>query len=86
MLTNDGRTFSGIKVSEDENQIVIRDNADVDKLAVIARQDLDEIRPGTESSMPGNLANQLKNRQQFLDLLRYVIDVKERGARFEFTP
>ena len=79
VLTNDGRTISGIKVSEDENQIVIRDSADVDKLAVIDRKDLDDIRPGTESSMPGNLANQLKNRQQFLDLLRYVIDVKERG-------
>ena len=79
VLTSDGRTFSGIKVSENENQIVIRDSADVDQLVALARQDIDEIRPGTKSSMPDDLANQLKNRQQFLDLLRYVIDIRERG-------
>lgn len=29
--------------------------------------------------MPDGLVDELKNRQQFLDLIRYVIDVKERG-------
>ena len=78
-LNNDGQIFTGIKVSENENQIVLRDSADITKLIVIDRKDLDLIRPGTVSSMPTGLADLLKNRQQFLDLLRYVIDIKERG-------
>jgi putative heme-binding domain-containing protein len=79
LLTSDGRTVSGIKVSEDDDKIVIRDSDDVDSLIVIARHNLDAIRSGKVSSMPKDLANQLKNRQQFLDLLRYVFDVVERG-------
>ena len=79
ILTLDAETFSGIKVSEDENQIVIRDPANLDQPITILREDIDQIRPGRESNMPANLADQLKNRKQFLDLLRYVIDIKERG-------
>ncbi len=75
----DGRLVSGIIVAENVQNLVIRDIQDVDQLITIRREDLDEIRPGNKSSMPENLADELKNRQQFLDLLRYVIDIKERG-------
>ena len=79
ILTVDGRTISGTKVSEDDTKVVIRDLSNVDNLITILRDDLDQIRPGKQSSMPAELANQLKNRQQFLDLLRYVFDTQERG-------
>lgn len=79
VLTVDGQTINGTKVSEDDEKLVVRDSKDVDKLITIARDDLEGVRPGTTSSMPEDLANELKNRQQFLDLLRYVIDIKERG-------
>lgn len=78
-LTLDGQTKSGMIVSEDADQIVIRDNQDVDKLITIPRTELDGLRPGKLSAMPDKLADELKNRQQFLDLLLYVIDIKERG-------
>ena len=78
-LTLDGKIVTGLLVDENEKQIVIRDSQDVDKLVTIKRDDLDELRSGEKSSMPDNLADALKNRQQFLDLLRYVIDIKERG-------
>jgi len=81
ILTEDGRTVNGIKVREEDDKIVIRDREDVDKLITIAREDIDQMRVGKNSSMPNDLANELKNRQQFLDLLRYVIDVKERGPK-----
>ena len=83
LLTLDGQTIRGTKVSEDENQFVIRDINDVDKLIVIARNDVDEVRDGLESSMPNGLVDELKNRQQFLDLLRYVMDVQQRGPSDE---
>ena len=77
--TLDGQIISGIKVREDDRQVVIRDRDNVDNLIVIDRDDVEQIRPGNESSMPSELVDQLKNRQQFLDLLCYVLDLKERG-------
>ena len=84
VLTVDGQTINGIKVSEDESSMVIRESEDVDKLITIDRDNLEGIRDGTKSSMPDQLANELKNRQQFLDLLRYVFDIKERGPEGHF--
>ena len=79
VLTLDGKTISGTIVSENDERLVIRDIQDVEKLITIKRDDIDEIQPGKKSSMPAELANQLKNRKQFLDLLRYVLDLKTRG-------
>ncbi|MEQ1903878.1 MAG: c-type cytochrome, partial [Pirellulaceae bacterium] len=81
----DGRVISGIVLSEDPQQIVIRDNKNIDQTVTLRREDIEEKKPGTLSSMPENLANELKDRQQFLDLLRYVIDVKERGPELSET-
>ena len=75
----DGKTVVGIKVAEDENQIVIRQPTNLDQPVVIPRDEIEGIREAKLSNMPEKLADELKNRQQFLDLLRYVINVKERG-------
>lgn len=75
----DGRVISGLVVSQDDNVVVLQDIQDIDKLLQIPRVDIEELAPGKVSVMPSGLADQLKSRQQFLDLLRYVIDVKERG-------
>ena len=77
--TIDGETINATKVSEDDEKIIFRDLADVDKLITIAKEDIEGIRPAKLSSMPADLANELKNRQQFLDLLRYVFDQQARG-------
>ncbi len=79
ILGVDGRVYNGIMLSEDAQKIVIRDSQDVDQTVTIRRGDIEEMKPGKLSSMPDNLANELKDRQHFLDLLRYVIDIKERG-------
>ncbi len=75
----DGRAYNGILLSEDAQQVVIRDSQNVDQTVTLLRAEIEEMKPGTVSSMPANLANELKDRQHFLDLLRYTIDVKERG-------
>ena len=79
VLTLDGKTLGGTVVSENDGQVVIRDIQNVEKLITIKREDIDDIRPGKKSSMPAELADQLKDRKQFLDLLRYVLDLKTRG-------
>lgn len=79
VLTDDGRMISGLVVSQDDSTVVLRDSQDVDKLHRISRTDIDEMKTGKVSVMPNGLADQMTGRQQFLDLLRYVIDLKERG-------
>ncbi|TWT74762.1 c-type cytochrome [Allorhodopirellula solitaria] len=75
----DGLVFSGVVARQDEDAIVLRDAKDVLQLITIERDRIEEAVQGTTSIMPASLADELTGRQQFLDLLRYVIDMKERG-------
>jgi putative heme-binding domain-containing protein len=83
VLTEAGESLSGIIVKQDEDTVVLRDGQNIDKLWTLKRSELEGIRPGKVSTMPADLANELKNRQQFLDLLRYVINIKDRGPSEE---
>ncbi len=83
VLDLDGKIQSGIIVTQDDKRIVLRDMQDVTKLITINRTDIEQIAQSPNSLMPSDLANQLKDRQQFLDLLRYVLDLKERGTDAE---
>ena len=78
--TLDGQVHYGLIVEKTADKLVLRDQANIDRLITIANQDLDELQIGRKSMMPEGLADQLSNRKQFLDLLRYVFDVKERGV------
>ncbi len=49
------------------------------KSITIARADIDERRDKGPSLMPEGLVNQLGSRQQFLDLVRYLIEIADRG-------
>ena len=49
----------------------------------IAASDIEEMRAVTASIMPTGLMNLLSNRQQFLDLCRYLFEVAEGGAERE---
>ena len=79
VLTEDGIQISGMVAEEDSDKIVLHDGATIGRLIIIQRDNVDEIRPGKISTMPDGLVDELKDRQQFLDLLRYVLDVRERG-------
>ena len=83
VLTVQGQVITGLLVSEDEQKIVLRGGQNIDQLVTILRADIADSKLSPKSSMPDGLVNELKNRQQFLDLLRYVIDVKERGPQVD---
>lgn len=82
-LTLDGRVLSGVLMSEDPARVVLYNAADAGKRIAINRDDIDELKISPKSTMPDGLANVLKGRQQFLDLLVYVLDVKERGPTIQ---
>ncbi len=79
VLTADGHVINGSVVSQDDQKVVLRSSQNVDQLITIEQDDIDAIKPSTKSNMPDGLANELKDRQQFLDLLRYSLDLKQRG-------
>ena len=86
VVTVDGQFMDGLVVEEDADKVVLRSNDDADKLVTILREEIDGIRPGTKSSMPDGLADELKNRQQFLDLVRYVLESRQRGPELAAAP
>ena len=81
--TLDGEIFTGIIQTQNEAQIILRDPGEPERVMIIDRNNLDEMRTAKKSSMPDDLVKELKDRRQFLDLLRYVIDLKERGSNNE---
>ncbi len=85
VLTAQGQVVTGLLVSEDKQKIVLRSGQNIEPLVTVLQADIAESKLSPKSSMPEGLVNELKNRQQFLDLLRYVIDVKERGPQVD-TP
>lgn len=79
ILHADGRSLVGPVIRETEDEIVLGDYSGEGRETKIAVDDIEASRDSKVSGMPANLVDELKSRQQFLDLLKYVIDLKERG-------
>ena len=79
ITTRQGQLITGLLVSEGAEEIVLRDPGDPDRLLKVARQDIDERQASKQSSMPDGLADQLASREEFLDLVRYVMEISEKG-------
>jgi putative heme-binding domain-containing protein len=69
--TDDGSSFSGIKVRETGKEIVFRDNED--KLHTVLKADKPDVKPG-QSLMPVGLTDAL-TRQEFVDLVRFLSEL-----------
>ena len=73
VTTQDGKSHSGRIVKESADSIVIvTDPEDATKFVELARGDVDEIVPATESLMPKALLDSL-NEEEVLDLLAYTL-------------
>ncbi len=79
VLTEDGLAITGFIVKETDDELVLREPAG-GKLITLAQDDVAAMKPAKTSAMPAGLVNQLSNRQQFLDLTRFLMEVNERGA------
>lgn len=76
VITLDGKTQSGIRISQDDNEIVLRNLAEPNPIK-IKQDDVDEIVESKLSLMPANLVRTLKNRREFDDLMKYVIETRK---------
>jgi putative heme-binding domain-containing protein len=79
IATDDGRTITGLLVEERPDAVVLRDPAQDGKPVTIARDRIEGQRKGGQSLMPAGLVNGLASRQQFLDLVRYLMEIAEYG-------
>ena len=67
----DGRLITGVLVSENAEALTVESIEQTAPL-VVAKTEIEERAVSKTSSMPTDLANQLANRQQFLDLISYL--------------
>lgn len=81
LLLADGRTLTGFIVEERDDSVVFRDSASKDATVVILHSDIEARKTSETSIMPAGQLNQLSSRQQFLDLVRYLIDIREGGVK-----
>jgi putative membrane-bound dehydrogenase-like protein len=77
VVTVDGKLLTGIRISENDDGIVLRNLAQPEPIT-IKNDDLDEVFDSRTSLMPANLARQLKNRGEFNDLMKYVLEIRKR--------
>lgn len=76
--TTNGRTITGLLAEEKKGTLTLIDPAG-GKRVTIPTANIEERTVGKQSLMPDGLANLLSDRQQFLDLAKYLIEVAEGG-------
>ncbi len=79
--TDAGKLLVGLLVSDNDDQLVLRDLQNPNKLITIKKAEIEERRQSTESVMPSGQVNQLSSRGQFLDLVRYLIELRDGGEQ-----
>ena len=79
LSTVDGRTETGLLVAKDNEQITLRDVQPDGTVRRWMMTDVESFELQAKSIMPEGLVNLLADRKQFLDLLRYVMEISEGG-------
>lgn len=86
VVTSDGKILSGRIIDQDATRLVLHDSVETDRQLTLAKTDIDEIQPSTKSSMPDGLVEQCADRQEFLDLVRYMMELRDGGQSLDASP
>lgn len=79
VVTDDGRNITGLFAEDRPDELVLREASGEFALIRIAKKSIEERQVSPVSLMPLGLVNQLAGREQFLDLLRYLLEISEHG-------
>lgn len=79
-VTAEGQTVTGLLADQTPEQLVVRDVTRGGEATTFAKSELDDWKLNDASIMPAGQANSLHSRQQFLDLIRYLIEIRDGGA------
>ena len=77
--TTDGKSLSALLVERTKDKLVVRDILRGGEVTTIPTSDIEAVKVNLASIMPAGQVNQLNSRQQFLDLIRYLIEVRDGG-------
>ena len=81
--TADGKTVTGLLVEETAEKLVLRDVSNTagqgGVLVTLSKAHIEERSNSKTSIMPAGQVNALAGRSQFLDLVRYLIEIAEGG-------
>jgi putative heme-binding domain-containing protein len=80
VVLDNGKVLTGLLVERTAARLVIRDAARFGERIEIDAASVDEVRRQPASLMPAGQVNQLAGRQQFLDLVKYVLEIRAGGA------
>ncbi|MFO1000731.1 MAG: DUF6797 domain-containing protein [Planctomycetaceae bacterium] len=80
LVTGNGQSVVGILAERTAEKIVIRDVTRNGEMATYAIADLDNVVENPVSIMPAGQMNQLASPQQFFDLIRYLMEIRDGGA------
>ena len=80
IVTDDGKSLTGIIVKDTSDALVVRDLASSGGERTIPLAEIAERVPSPTSLMPPGLVNLLADRQQFLDLVKYLHEIARGGA------
>lgn len=78
VITDAGLVVTGFKTGDDGKTIVLRESAGGKEIK-ISKDEIDEIVPSPKSIMPPGLVNQFANRDQFLDMARFLMEIYDGG-------
>ena len=79
ILTDEGQLLTGLIASETADEVELRDASRPENVESIKKKHIDTRVNSKASLMPSGVVNQLADRQQFLDLVRYVAEISEYG-------
>ncbi|MCA9043497.1 MAG: c-type cytochrome [Planctomycetaceae bacterium] len=90
VVTNDGKIITGLVARKNDNELVLRDAANLEREIVIAAGDIEEQKVSEQSMMPQQLVASLYSERDMYDLVRYVVEVarggKSRAAELRPSP
>jgi putative heme-binding domain-containing protein len=78
VLTVDGKALVGVLISRTDESIQLRDPATGETVEVLD-EDIEEDHLSDLSIMPEGVVSQIEDRQAFLDLVRYLIEIRDGG-------
>ena len=79
VVTSQGRTIAGLLVEDRKQQLVLRDPTSSTQIITIDKSQIEQRNNSGPSIMPQGVVDQLASRQQFLDLLKYLIEIRSGG-------
>ncbi|MAP07302.1 MAG: cytochrome C oxidase Cbb3, partial [Rhodopirellula sp.] len=78
VLTVDGKVLTGVLVDQSDESVQLRDPS-TGKTVEVSADDIEDVATSELSVMPEGVAGQIGSRQAFLDLVRYLIEIREGG-------